>query len=654
MLNRLQSDPFGFGGGGRFRGYVVNGAAESIDWFKGDRRTKRLDEIAALPTASLLNRDRLRFWLALLIFGLTALLGRVSYLQLVRGQYYQTVAEGNRVRIYTVKAPRGVVYDRNQTLLAKNVPSFSLAVIPVDLPTDPGPRAATIQYLAARSGLTEAAITEQINQVPSYSYQPLTVKENVNFDEATLVKIQSSQYPGVMLKTDSRRQYLQSSTTPSLSHLLGYMGKISPEKLDAYLENGYAFDDSAGKTGLELSYEAVLKGTNGKEHAEVDAFGEVKKVLAYQKPQPGQNLVLTIDLELQQQAEQSLRRIMDQYHKQRGSVIVLDPNSGEVLAMVSVPAFDSNVFISGSDSGLITSLFNDPDQPLFNRSISGEYPSGSTFKLVIAAAALQEGVITPQTGVNSVGGLSVGRWFFPDWKAGGHGWTTVTKALAESVNTFFYMVGGGYHDFAGLGVERIKTYAEKFGLNQKLGIDLPQEATGLLPSEAWKEEVKGEQWYIGDTYHLAIGQGDLLVTPLQVAAWTSVFANSGTLYQPHLVRAVGAGEDQPSVPVQSKVLNEHFIDAANLETVRQGLRQGVLTGSSRALGSLPVTVAAKTGTAEWSSTRPPHAWVTAFAPFEHPGLVVTVLIEEGEEGSRLAVPIAADVIRWWAENRLNR
>ena len=654
MLKRLQSDPFGLGGGGRFRGYVVNGAAESIDWFKGDRRTKRLDDTVALPTASLLNRDRLRLWLVLLIIGLAALLGRVSYLQLVRGQYYQTVAEGNRVRIYTVKAPRGVVYDRNQTLLVKNVPSFSLAVIPVDLPTDPEPRAATIQYLAARSGLTEAAITEQINQVPPYSYQPLTVKENVNFDEAALVKIQSSQYPGVMLKTDSRRQYLQSSTTPSLSHLLGYMSKMSPEQLDTYLGIGYAFDDSIGKTGLELSYEPALKGQNGREYAEVDALGEIKKVLAYQKPQPGQNLELTIDLELQQQAEQSLRRVMDQYGKQRGSVIVLDPNNGEVLAMVSLPGFDSNVFVSGGESGLITSLFNDPDQPLFDRSISGEYPSGSTFKLVVAAAALQEGLITPQTGVNSVGGLSVGRWFFPDWKAGGHGWTTVTKALAESVNTFFYMVGGGYQNFSGLGVDRIKTYAEKFGLNQKLGIDLPQEATGLLPSEAWKEEVKGEQWYIGDTYHLAIGQGDLLVTPLQVAAWTSVFANGGALYQPHLVRAVGAGEDQPSVPVQSKVLNEHFIDAANLETVRQGLRQGVLTGSSRGLGSLPVTVAAKTGTAEWSSQRPPHAWVTAFAPFEQPELVVTVLIEEGEEGSRLAVPIAADVITWWAENRLNR
>ena len=257
MLKRLQSDPFGFGGG-RYRGYVVNGAAESIDWFKGDRRTRRLDEPAALPVASLLNRSRLQLWLVLLIIGLALLLGRVSYLQLVRGQYYQTVAEGNRVRIYTVKAPRGVIYDRNQTLLTKNVPSFSLAVIPVDLPTDPGPRAATIQYLAARSGLTEAAITEQLSQVPPYSYQPLTVKENVNFDEATLVKIQSSQYPGVILKTDSRRQYLQSSTTPSLSHLLGYMGKISPEKLDVSLENGYAFDDSVGKTGLELSYEPVL------------------------------------------------------------------------------------------------------------------------------------------------------------------------------------------------------------------------------------------------------------------------------------------------------------------------------------------------------------------------------------------------------------
>lgn len=651
MLKRLQPDPFNFGANGQFRGYAVPPGAESIDWFRGGRRSGRRAEPESLPLPSLFDKGRLRLWLVLLLIGLVALFARLSYLQLLRGQYYKTVAEGNRVRIYIVKSPRGVVYDRNQTLLVKNVPSFSLVVIPVDLSHDKTQRAAAVKYLAAASGLDETEINQRIKAQPAYSYQPMIIKENLTFDEATLTKIQSSQYPGVTLKIDSGRQYLQSPSVPSLSHLLGYTGKINPENLQHYLDTGYAIDDYVGKTGLEFSYESVLKGQNGRQHVEVDALGETKKVLAYQKPQPGQNVMLSIDSGLQTEAEQSLRRVLQQSGKKRGVVIALDPNNGEVLAMVSWPAFDDNVFVSGTSTDQITSLFNDPDQPMFPRAISGEYPSGSTFKLVMSSAALQEGVITQRTGFNSVGGIAVGQWFFPDWKAGGHGWTTVVKALAESVNTFFYIIGGGYQDFAGLGVDRIKAYAEKFGLDKPLGIDLPHEAAGLIPDPAWKQKVKGEQWYIGDTYHMSIGQGDLLVTPLQVASWTSVIANGGTLYQPHVVRGMITDKDQPPQLVASKVLNEHFIDPANIAIVQQGLRQAVLAGSARGLGALPVSVAAKTGTAEWSSKKSPHAWITAFAPYEQPQLVVTVLVEEGGEGSSIALPVAADVIRWWAAHR---
>ena len=219
------------------------------------------------------------------------------------------------------------------------------------------------------------------------------------------------------------------------------------------------------------------------------------------------------------------------------------------------------------------------------------------------------------------------------------------------MNTFFYIIGGGYNDFEGLGVAKIKRYAQNFGLNQRLNIDLPNEATGFLPNEEWKEKTKNEQWYIGDTYHLAIGQGDILVTPLQVAAWTSVFASGGKLYQPHLVKEELTSDDQIKNQISPKILNQNFISEKNIKIINRGLRQAVLTGSARRLSELPIAVAAKTGTAEWSSRKSPHAWLTAFAPYEDPQIVVTVLVEEGGEGSAVALPVAREIINWWAVNR---
>jgi len=238
-------------------------------------------------------------------------------------------------------------------------------------------------------------------------------------------------------------------------------------------------------------------------------------------------------------------------------------------------------------------------------------------------------------------------WWFPDWKAGGHGITNVEKALAESVNTFFYIIGGGYQDFAGLGVGKITEYAKKFGLGEKLGIDIPGESKGFLPSEEWKEEVKGEQWYIGDTYHYAIGQGDILVTPLQVVSWISTFANGGTLYKPHLVKEIDSSEGELLQSVEPKILNENFISQNNINIVRGGLRSAVLTGSARRLQDLPVSSAGKTGTAEWGTDKIPHAWFTAFAPYENAEIAIVVLVEEGVEGSGVSLSVANDILYWY-------
>lgn len=269
----------------------------------------------------------------------------------------------------------------------------------------------------------------------------------------------------------------------------------------------------------------------------------------------------------------------------------------------------------------------------------------------MATAALAEGVISASTTFVSAGGIRIGQWFFPDWKAGGHGLTNVSKAIAESVNTFFYMIGGGYpiggnpangYDFVGLGPERIADWLARFGLGSVTGIDLPGEAAGFIPTVAWKNATYGEKWYIGDTYNLSIGQGSLLVTPLQVAVWTATVANGGTVYQPQVVERIG---EESVAPV---ALRTDVAAADALATVRQGMRQTVLTGSARSFSALPITVAAKTGTAQWSTDGHPHAWFASFAPYEQPEIVVVVLVEEGEEGSRMASPVALDILSHYA------
>ncbi|OGY44240.1 MAG: penicillin-binding protein 2 [Candidatus Buchananbacteria bacterium RIFCSPHIGHO2_01_FULL_39_8] len=644
MIKKSGHNPFGPSLG---KSYYIGKREDGIDWFKSSPKEESKNNQTLTP---FLGKRKVQLWVGILILSAAILLARVSYVQLIRGHDFKSIAEGNRVRIRDIKVTRGVIYDRYNNLLAENVPSLSLVVIPVDLPNNEEEVEEIINRLSKITGQPQQEIRRLIKEQPSYSYQPVLIKENLDFEEAVLAKIESYNYPGVVLKVDSSRNYLVSKEVPSVSHILGYLGKINPNDLDFYLAAGYSLDDYVGLTGVELSYEETLKGRNGKEYVEVDAFGEVKKVLAYQEPEAGDSLVLTIDLELQKEVERILKKTLDVYNKKKASVIVLDPNSGEILSLVSWPAFDNNLFVGGISQEELEKLINEPDQPLFSRSISGEYPSGSTFKLIIASAALQEKLITPQTSFNSVGGIAVDRWFFPDWKAGGHGWTNVIKALSESVNTFFYIIGGGYEDFDGLGVRKIKKYAELFGLNQKLGLDLPNEASGFLPSPEWKEEAKKEIWYIGDTYHLAIGQGDILVTPLQVAVWTSVFANGGTLYKPHLVKSF-LDIDNNQTEVKPEVLRKNFIDQDYIKIVNQGLRQAVLSGSAKSLYDLPLSIAAKTGTAQWSTKKSPHGWLTAFAPYQNPELVVTVLVEEGEEGSITAVPIARDIINWWSANR---
>ncbi len=590
-----------------------------------------------------LSQKRLTIFL-IFIFGILGILfAKTAYLQIIRGGHFREMAEGNRIRTIYTAADRGIIYDSNLKILVKNIPTFSLYLIPTDFPKDDETRIGAIAYLAEVIKVPPREIEEKLDKVFSYSYSPIMLRGNIDYEEAIRLKIESASLSGVELKLESRRKYSKGDddSVQSLSHILGYVGKVNKEDLEQ--REDYNSTDFIGKTGLELFYEKFLRGQNGKKQVEVDALGKEKSVIAKEDPVRGKNITLTLDIDLQKKLEEIIERHLKAAKKSRAAVIVLDPQNGKILSMVSLPAFDNNLFAQGISSKDYESLIGNPDNPLFNRAIMGEYPSGSTIKPVIAAAALEEGIINRNTSFFSVGGLRISSWFFPDWLSGGHGLTNVTKAIADSVNTFFYIIGGGYEDFEGLGVSKIVKYAELFGFGKKLGVDLPNEAEGFLPSEKWKEKTKSEQWYIGDTYHLAIGQGDLLVTPFQIAAATAVFANGGALYTPHFLGAVESVEP----PEENYLIRKDFISKENIEIVRLGMRQTVTSGSAERLLDLPVTSAAKTGTAQWSTKKSPHAWFTAFAPFQNPEISVTVLVEEGEEGSRIALDIAREFMMWY-------
>jgi penicillin-binding protein 2 len=399
-----------------------------------------------------------------------------------------------------------------------------------------------------------------------------------------------------------------------------------------------------------LQYENELRGQHGIQQIEVDALGQEKKILSRDPYKLGNNLHLTIDAHAQRFMDESIMQVLATRPETNRAVgIAMDPQTGEILALSSLPTYDNNKFAQGISSKDFSDLLNDPDKPLFFRAIKGEYPSGSTFKIVMSAATLNEGIIKEYTRFLSNGGIRIGQWFFPDWKDGGHGSTDVKKALAESVNTFYYIIGGGYNDFVGIGARKIAEYARQYGLGEKLGIDLPNEASGFVPTPEWKVEVKDEPWYIGDTYHFSIGQGDLLVTPLQVASFTATVANGGTFYKPHMVKAIEDPNTMEKEEVKPELVRDSIVDEKSTQIVREGLRQGVTKGSGIRLNYLPYSISGKTGTAQWGGDNIPHAWFTSFAPYENPEIVVTILVEEGEGGTKTAVPIAEQFYKRWLE-----
>lgn len=587
------------------------------------------------PTKSFVDyiipTTRLRAGLVFMILGLLILAGKASALQLVQGDEYRALAENNRIREHTLPANRGIIYDRKGTILAQNEPTFYLVTSKAELPIDSVERDSLLTALASFTAVDERGLIDVINETEAFD-EPVLLVEDLSYETAMRFITFEEQFPGIGLEVSSRRSYI-TNQIPSLSHILGYTGVLTESEYADVRGTGYRKFDHIGKQGIEKTYEQELRGTFGEETLEVDAHGTTERIVSKRDAVDGENLYLSIDAGLQARVEEIFKDRMEDTVVKRGSAIVMNPKSGEVYALVSWPAYDANAFTSGIDSETYQALLSDENLPLFPRAFAGEFPSGSTIKPVYAAAALEEKIITPTTTFLSTGGISVGPWFFPDWRGGGHGVTNVYHAIADSVNTFFYIIGGGYGDFEGLGIERLMAYAAKFGFGSPTGIDLPGEASGFLPSKEWKLEAKNEVWYIGDTYHAAIGQGDFLVTPLQIAVSTATIANDGIKMQPHINKDV--------YPEPVRVIPEE-----TAAIVQDAMRQTVTSGSATSFQSAPVAVAGKTGTAQWASNKPNHSWFTGFAPYEDPSIVVTVLMEEGGDTS-LAIPIARDIVSWW-------
>lgn len=568
--------------------------------------------------------------------------GRFGYLNIVRGGEYQAMAERNSLRSIVLSAPRGIITDRFGVPLVENEPSLDAAIVPGDLPGDQAGRTQVLENIKSFFGPDEETWASIMTRLDGGSFQPMLLKDHLEQSVIIHFLAERQKFPGIILLKTAERKYIDGTV---FSHIIGYEGKIRADELAERKDAGYTMTDSIGKQGIEKSYEKELRGVHGGELVEVDALGQVKKALGIIAPQKGSDLTLTIDAGLQREAYRVMERILGEAKLEKGALVALDPKTGAVRALVSFPGYDNNLFARGISQKEYSALANDSRKPLFNRAIAGEYPPGSTIKPILAGAALAEGLITPETTIESRGGIQVGRSFFGDWKA--HGLTDLRRAIAVSSDVYFYSIGGGYGGIQGLGIERMKAYEERFGWGKRTGIDLPGEQDGFLPTPTWKQERFGERWYIGDDYNSSIGQGYILATPLQIALAMAAVANGGTLPRPHVVESVQKGNSKKET-LTSEPLNNGILSPGILSVVREGMRETVTEGTAQSLQALPVAVAGKTGTAQFGADKKTHGWFASFAPYDNPELVMIILVEDQSENETYhAVPITQALYNWY-------
>lgn len=625
------------------RGYFIKKKKEEVDFEEIllDEKHKDSGKID-----NYFDSKKIRNLQGVFLLVLLVLFGQLSYLQFIKGDYYSSISEKNYIRTNKVRSARGIIYDRNMSQIVYNVPVFDLVIVPADFFKDRVGIEDKKKALASAIELGDADLSIKLKKADPTSYESYIILENIQKEKALVLDERIKGMAGVKLENSAIRKYTDGQY---FSSIVGYSGRINDKELEKNPD--YLLTDIIGKDGLEYSYESDLRGTYGITETEVDSLGRVNRTMQKSDPIAGSNLILNIDAELQARLYKDIENMaIKQEGSTGGSVVAINPQTGAVLALVSYPSYDNNLFASGISSEAYSTLINDESKPLFNRAIAAEYPPGSTFKPLVAAAALEEKIISPTRQITDSGSISLGGWSFVDWKA--HGQVDMIKAIAQSCNVYFYTVGGGYGDIQGLGQERIKKYANLFGLGNLTGIDIPGEQAGLIPDEAWKREVKDEPWYIGDTYHMSIGQGDVLSTPLQIANYTAAIANGGTVYQPQIVDRVVDADGNTVRDIAPKVLASDFIAADNMSWVQKGMLENVLTGSGRALSTLPVQAAGKTGTAQYAGNTKTHAWYTVYAPYEKPEIVMAIMLEGGGEGHDASVPIAKDILGWYFGERI--
>ena len=616
----------------------------------------------------------------LLTFGVVAF--QLFQIQINFGDAYQRLAENNRFKLISDEAPRGVIYDRNGSILARNAPDYSVAIVPADLPDDAARTMAVYERLSqllkvpattrdasnARpttgglqsppAGPDTRSIEEMVYDGRLNPFGNVIIKSKIDRITANTVEEMRGDLPGVYVLRLPTRAY---PLKEAMAHLLGYTGGIPSELSKDYQARGYDINDRIGVAGVEQAFESDLRGGKGRRLVEVDASGREINTLAAEPALPGKNLVLTLDSYLQTAAVEALQAGLKKSKAKAGVVIALNPQNGEVLAMVSLPSYDNNLFSGGISGNDYAALIQNKDLPLYNRALSGEYPLGSIFKIVPASAALQENVIDINTGIVDSGIIWLPNKFFPDeprlaqpfygWSRQGLGLMNVTSALAWSSDIFFYEVSGGFQDFVGLGLNRLASYALSFGFGARSGIGVPGEAKGLVPTDRWKRITYAQSWVTGDTFNMGIGQGFLLGTPLQIVNALAAVANGGTLYRPQIARALIDADSHILKQYQPEVIRKLPVSAANLAIVRGGLRAAVTSGTATVINYAAVPIAGKTGTAEYPGPRdrlrrlPTHAWFLAFAPYDNPQIALVVFVEGGGEGSVTAVPIAGDILR---------
>lgn len=562
------------------------------------------------------------------VLVIAVLIGRAAYLQIYQGEYYAGLADGNRIRIVPSMAPRGTFYDRNGELLVTNRPGFSVSLLPLTAPISD-------DVIDRLSDLLKVPTDEIKTKIAGHSgFNPIRIKTDVTPDIVSIIEEQKSQYPGVVIEVTPIRDYILKQEG---AHTFGYVSEINDTELEKMKDEGYKSGDIIGKFGLEKVYDKELRGENGGQQVEVDVSGKPVQILGRKEPVPGDDLELTIDINLQQAAEKAVDEQLTQIGAHAAAAVVMNPQTGEILAMVSRPAFDPNLFAHGISSKDWNQLNNNPYHPMDNKTITGEYPPGSTFKIVTGTAALTEGVVTPDEQIFDSGH----HWIIPKGNADGEalGWLNFRTALAHSDNVYFYEMGNR------LGIDRLEKYARMFGLGAKTGIYLPYEATGLVANRRYKEKNFDDgEWYLSETFDAAIGQGFNLVTPLQAAMVMGEIAADGKRYKPHVVNRIIAPDGSVVKDFQPELLSQLDVPEEDIKLVQDGLHDVTKYGTAASsFRGFTVDIAGKTGTAENSQGRD-HGWFVAYGPFDNPNIVVAVIVENGGYGSQSAVPIGRKIL----------